>query len=231
MTALREANTQVRADTQGFEVDDSEQFCPTHIFYIEDHTLLARKVAVLDMTSSIKKRHDNPTQTDIDRVNKLVKEGDLMKTMAPAYTVSRKTPFSKKNTVRDEHGNIVAHWNHPIVSTASAILTFPPDSKHCSHEISSKVVNWTRRTEQFIKDSVTYSWEYESKVLCNKLALYRIVGGRKHKVGQCQQPYVWTSGGVLELDSRGIDELVGLMTCMLVSTKNVQRHGEQHRLI
>lgn len=151
--------------------------------------------------------------------------------MVPAYTISRNSVFTRKYDVKDEQGNIVAHWKHPLISTGTATLTFPADSKHSSHEILSKAVSWVRRTERFVQDSVTYSWEFDSKVLCNKMALFRIVGDKKEKVGQCPQPYVYTSGGVLELDSRCIDELVGLLTCVLVSRKNVQRHGEQHRLI
>jgi hypothetical protein len=206
------------------DAEENSPLRPTYTFYIVPHGIFTKDIKVLDVTSALKTAYDGLTDAYAAHVAELANcDGAADK---PAYTILRSSIVSQNYTVKDGEGAAVADWTHPWWSTGMATLTFPAGSAYSSHAIESKVLSWARRTERFVKDSVTYSWEMESRIKSNRMKLFKMVGDRRVEVGRYAQPHGYTSGGTLVLDSGELDSLVGVLTCVIVLKKKRQRAVE-----
>jgi hypothetical protein len=74
-----------------------------------------------------------------------------------------------------------------------------------------------RRAQSFVKDSATYAWETGGRFKSGHMSLYKAVGAKKIEVARYESDSgVFTAGGVLVLETREVDELTALLTCMAV---------------
>lgn len=66
-----------------------------------------------------------------------------------------------------------------------------------------------------MKDSVTYIWENDRFKIENK-TLAKVIGSAKAEVGKYSQKTGRVKEGVSVVDTREVDELVAILTCIAV---------------
>ncbi|KAF2458681.1 hypothetical protein BDY21DRAFT_341030 [Lineolata rhizophorae] len=208
----------------------STPFRPTKIFWIVPHNSFSSGVKVLDLTKDIEipyavDESDQPTQQYIDAIKDVVqREG---KHRPPCYTFV-KTNFTGMHVLmRNASDEQVADWQFGLWSTSSTKLQFPPESEHCSHQIIMTPTSIWRQNEAFVVDSCPYQWCVEAIWKGNRFRLDRNYGGQQKEVGRFWQSWSWQTGGALVLDTEEIDEVVGILTMVVMLKK--RRHREMER--
>jgi hypothetical protein len=69
--------------------------------------------------------------------------------------------------------------------------------------------------EQFVVDSVTYTWMSDREWTNIKFTLIKSIGSREVKVGRYEQEWQFLqTGGTLVLNTKEIDEVVGVLTSL-----------------
>ena len=190
---------------------DEQPFVPTHTFWVTPHG--TREVRVLDLTDDI-----SVPYTELDSEYKAdVKRALKEHTFSPVFTYFRESPLlrtSKHYSIKDERGEELAQLKLTGSTTGETVITFPEDSPHCHHPISTK--NKPFSPEAFTLNAQSYFWEAE-KGLSEKKTLYRIEGEgqdqRKVQIGKYALGGAFFSrGGICVVDDREIDGLVACLT-------------------
>jgi hypothetical protein len=105
----------------------------------------------------------------------------------------------------------------PITAYGITWITFPGGSPHCSHSLKATPLSITQRAQSFVKDSTTYVWEAEKRFKSGCLSLYKAVAAKKVEVARYESDTGgFVAGGPLVLETREVDELMALFTCMAV---------------
>ncbi|EON68786.1 hypothetical protein W97_08044 [Coniosporium apollinis CBS 100218] len=204
--------------------DEKAPLQPNQTFYIVPHTGFTKVIQVLDLTPQIKERI--PYNGFTDAYKEAVKELAKNSPPEPTYTITRQNWVASRMIVTSASGAELAAWKAPHWSPGTTTLTFPRNSPHCSHTIEMKPVGFWHRSEHFVKDSVTYTWEMESKLTSSAFTLLKIIGQKKVEVARYAQSFGFTTGGTLILDSREVDELVVVLTCAAMLKKKRLRDQE-----
>lgn len=139
---------------------------------------------------------------------------------------------SKKDSTTWKPGDI-AHIHYPIFASGATALSFPPTSRHSSHNITLKTKRWYLRSEYFVKDSVMYEWVPESLMHSRRHVLLRTTGEVKKEVAKLAMVWAWGfgEGGVLAVDESedksdgGIDGVVAVLGALTAFRKKRQRDG------
>lgn len=91
-------------------------------------------------------------------------------------------------------------------------------------------IKWYKRTNEWVRDSVTYSWRCNSKYKANRMTLLKKVGPKQLVVGRYAQRWgSWITGGVLLVDSRGEDEVLAVLTACVMLRRMQQRAAERSK--
>ncbi|KAF2865487.1 hypothetical protein BDV95DRAFT_612633 [Massariosphaeria phaeospora] len=210
-------------------IDDSK-FAPTRIFYIVKHNLFSKEVRIIDATA---KTHVRYTGGDIsDELRDAVRavSEDASHAANPAYQLKRAHWFSSTCTMTSSTspGTELASWKHSSASFGKADINFPANSKHGSHGFIMENVKWYRRTNEWVQDSVTYSWRCNSKTKANRMELLKQVGPKQYVVARYAQRWgSWVTGGVLLVDGNQTDEAVAVLTACVMLRRMQQRAAER----
>jgi hypothetical protein len=207
-------------------------FSPTRALYVLRHNLFSKEISIIDVTSDILCRYIGGGLTDDLRDVARQLTEDKTRTSNPAYQMQRKHWWNRESVmisnVGPESGNDIAKWKHPGTSVGKATLSFPSGSTHSAHDITISPVRRYRRTNMFVKDSVTYKWRCNSRFKANRLTLEQGVGGKHTIVGQYAQRWgSWIAGGLLLVDGQQVDEVVAVLTTCVMLRRMLQRAAER----
>jgi hypothetical protein len=211
-------------------VDDSN-FKPTRILYILRHNLFLKEVNIIDVTSEILPLYAGGDVTDAVRDAARALSEDKSKADTPVYHLERKHWYNSTFTFTSSASPNVelANWKHPSISFGKALLAFPATSSPLStHPITMAPAKWYLRTNEWVQDSVTYSWKCNSKWKANRMILVKKVGDKQIVVGRYAQRWgSWVTGGVLIVDGREIREELAVLTTCVMLKRMQQRAAER----
>ena len=204
---------------------DSTPLRPDRVFWVTPHNYFTKAIKVLDLTPLVQTQYTGMSDAYKNEVKEVVKKS----APEPTYVLTRENWVGRKYSVTDSSGGSVADWKHPWTSVGTATLTFPDDSPHCSHPVELKNKCWGRRTETFVVDSATFMWKPDSLFASHNMTLYKALGEKKVEVGKYSQKWwgVFLTGGILVLDTRELDELIGVLSLAAVLKKKRQRAAER----
>ncbi|KAH7092149.1 hypothetical protein FB567DRAFT_232402 [Paraphoma chrysanthemicola] len=209
---------------------DDSTFQPNRIFYILRHNLFSKEISIIDITSLLSVPYTGREITDEFRDAARALSED--KTIAANYIYRFKAKhwYSSESTMTDSTGAHLVDWKHGAFSSSSATLTFPASSAHSSHSIVMKPPKWYKRTNEWVRDSITYAWRCDSKRKANRMTLVKTVGARQQVVGRYVQRWgSWITGGVLLVDGREEDEVIACATTCVMLRRMQQRAAERSR--
>ncbi|KAH7386018.1 hypothetical protein BKA66DRAFT_440667 [Pyrenochaeta sp. MPI-SDFR-AT-0127] len=210
---------------------DASKFAPNRVFYILRHNLFSKEVNIIDITSSLTAPIANDEITDEFRDNARSLSENKSLAANPVYRLRGKHWYSSEMTMMDlQSAEDVATWKHGAASFSKAFLSFPAQSPHSSHPITMAPVKWYKRTNEWVKDSITYSWRCNSKYKANRMTLLKKVGPKQVVVGRYAQRWgSWITGGVLLVDAREEDEALAVLTACVMLRRMQQRAAERSK--
>jgi hypothetical protein len=137
---------------------------------------------------------------------------------SPPTWIIRDPPRSQGNRIRtlhfspDEDAPVLASWDPSRWEHGTNDFSFPDDSPHSSHVISTTRRGMLRH-EAFVKDSVEYIWKCDSASR-RTTTLYKTIGGREMVVAKYAMPSIFAkTGGTLVVDAGEVDLVVAILTC------------------
>ncbi|KAF2470175.1 uncharacterized protein BDR25DRAFT_343379 [Lindgomyces ingoldianus] len=211
---------------------DDTTFSPTRTFYILRHNLFSTEINLIDISSEIAVNSPYSGGEISNELRDAARElsKDEMRTSNPAYRLKRPHWWNstcKMSGIAAEELEL-ASWKHPSMSFGKASITFPQNSTHSSHNFIMAPVKWYRRTNEWVQDSVTYSWRCNSKYKANRMTLYKKIGGKNIVVARYAQRWgSWVTGGVLLVDAVEVDEVVAGLTACVMLRRMQQRAAER----
>lgn len=197
-------------------VDKAVTLRPTRILYIIPQSGWARDTKILDLTSQLHNSyHDDLTPEFCVSAKRLASSTPPP---APIFTLTRAHWYSSSRlTVTDAASVQVAEWHSPLLAYGVTHINFPEDSPHCSHALEVKPLSVARRAQSFVKDSATHAWEASGRFKSGRMSLHKAAGAKKIEVARYESDSgAFTAGGPLVLETREVDELVALLTCLAV---------------
>ncbi|KAH8722531.1 hypothetical protein GQ44DRAFT_711618 [Phaeosphaeriaceae sp. PMI808] len=210
---------------------DKAAFAPNRIFYILRHNLFSKEVFILDLTSSLHVPYDGGEITNELRDAARTLSEDKTLTANPIYRLKGKHWYSSEQKMFDHSsGTELATWKHGSASFSAANFSFPSASPHSSHPITMKPPKWHKRTNEWVRDSITYSWRCDSKNKANRMTLVKTIGAEQTVAGRYAQRWgSWVTGGILLVDSREEDEVLACLTACVMLRRMQQRAAERTR--
>ncbi|OCL04288.1 hypothetical protein AOQ84DRAFT_442186 [Glonium stellatum] len=204
---------------------DTTSLRPDRVFWVTPHNYFTKTIKVLDLTPFTQTPYTGMSDAYKNEAKEIVKS----RAPEPTYMLTRENWVGRKYSVTDSSGESIADWKHSWTSVGTAMLTFPDDSPHCSHTIELKNKCWGRRTETFVVDSATFVWKPDSFFGSHNMTLYKVLGKKKVEVGKYSQKWwgAFLTGGTLVLDTRELDELIGILSLAVVLKKKRQRAAER----
>jgi hypothetical protein len=204
---------------------ESPNFAPTHTFWLTPHSPFTRSILVYDLTTDISTPYTGLSPAYKAAIQKALKDHSP----TPYCTITRQNWLGSRYTITDSQSTHICDWKHPWSSVGEAVLTFPADSTHSSHAISLKNKRWGLRTEVFVVDSVPYEWASDSLFVSQNMTLYTVLRDQRVEVGKFANRWwgSWSTGGVLVVDARKVDDLVAVMSLAVVLKKKRQRAAER----
>ena len=201
------------------QLPDPGTIKPNRIFYIVPHSPMATTVEILDITEKVQAPYK---AADF--------EGQVEKAITskggPWLTIKRNSLLFGKTFTASQGDQQVAEWKAGLASTSKNLITFPSDSKHCSHPITVQSENGWKFWDRFVQDSVTYIWQADSAFKMRKFTLYKTIGAQRTVVGNFELRRTMKYGGLLVLDATEVDEVVGVLTCAVMVRKRRLKDGE-----
>jgi hypothetical protein len=197
-------------------IDEAITLRPTRILYIVPQSGWARDTNVLDLTTQLHDTyHDGLTPEFITAAKRVATSTPPP---APIFTLTRAHWYSSSRlSVTDAAGAQVAQWHSPILGYGVTHISFPANSPHCSHALEVKPISIGRRAQSFVNDSATYGWETGGRFNSGRMSLYKASGAKKIEVARYESDSgSFIAGGLLALETREVDELVAMLTCMAV---------------
>ncbi|KAF2182015.1 hypothetical protein K469DRAFT_691633 [Zopfia rhizophila CBS 207.26] len=209
---------------------DESTFVPTRTLYVLRHNLFSTSTKIIDITSQTEVRYSGGEISDElrDAARWLTK--DESRTANPIYQLQRKHWWNSTSTMTGATtlGVELASWKHPGMSFGKAEISFPENSSHGTHGLTMAPVKWYRRTNEWVQDSVVYTWRCNSKFKANRMTLLKELGGKKVVVARYAQRWgSWVTGGVLLIDNKEIDEVAAVLTCCVMLKRMQQRAAER----
>lgn len=202
--------------------NDTIDFTPNRIFYVIPHYGWTKVIKVLELTAMMKAK---PGTDDFTKEAK-----QIVKASPPdLYLVASKEKwYSKHRSIylpaRGEDS--VAEWKAGHTSRGNTSITFSPESPFSSHTITMRTVIKMGVDEEFVQDSVPYVWKVKSWA-SHKFKLYKKISGREQEVGRYRQSLSWGTGGMLVLKGDEVNDVVGIITCLVMLWKKRQRNAER----
>lgn len=220
-------------DSSSDEADDTtavdgSNLTPNRTFYILRHNLFSKEISVIDITSSLHVAYTGGEITD--ELRDAARALSENKTLAanPIYRFKAKHWWSSERSMIDAaSGSELATWKHGGMSFSPATLSFPAKSPHSSHPLIMQNLKWSR-TNEWVRDSITYAWRCDSKKKANRMTLVKTVGAKQLVAARYVQRWgSWITGGVLLVDGREEDEVVACLSACVMLRRMQQRAAER----
>jgi hypothetical protein len=213
--------------------DSTDQLEPNHVSLPEVHSLRPirifcvitpaglrrRGIKVLDLTSQMSQEHGDSLMAKklITEAKRLVKESSPP---SPYFTLSGPRFAGRHVAITNSKGDQVAEYKLPFTLHCTAVLTiFSPGSPHSAHQLKIKPVGLGFRAATFVTDEgVRYVWKADSILTTNRFSLYKSSTNEANeiRVGRYARNLGLSPPGVLVLDTREVDEQLGVLTCLVV---------------
>ncbi|KAI9777770.1 MAG: hypothetical protein M1839_008565 [Geoglossum umbratile] len=202
-------------------------FNPTLTYYIKPHCSWTKTIEILDLTPHLTIPYgssDFPAHT-----KSIAKTPSL----APSLTVQKQNVWGTKYGIFENSENgerEIAKWTASCFSTGRSHIKFLEEGGKSRHDITLQKpagISMLSRDESFVFNSVEYLWSYESWYCAHRIQLFRMLpGGEKQLVARFWQGWDWKTGGTFVVDARELDEVVGVITCVVELKKRRQRQHE-----
>ena len=191
---------------------------PDRTYYIVPHSNFTKKIEIFDLTSQVKEQHDSEALKE--EIKTLVKSSHP----ESCLTISKSNFWGTELAVHEPPaGATIVEWKGSARAHGPSRFTFPADSSHSTHPIELKPSKFWTKNEQFVQDSITYSWEFDSNFSQRKLTLYKCMGVERVVVAKYCGMATFKTGGILLLDSEEVDEIIAVITCCAMLRKKRQR--------
>jgi hypothetical protein len=141
---------------------------------------LTKSLKIYSIPSSNFEKGSILTKSVFEKAKKLTATA----TAQPIFTLKRENLTGSRMVYSDESSEISAEWNVPLLSFGTSELIFPYESQYSSHAITIEPLGTVKRGVKFIKDSVPYEWNVESKDDPAVYVLFKIIGTEKTVVGE-----------------------------------------------
>jgi hypothetical protein len=197
-------------------VDEAITLRPTRILYIVPQSGWARDTMILDLTAQLHASYPDNLSPEFKASAKRL--ASSTPPIAPIFTLTRAHWYSSSRlTVTDTAGAQLAEWHSPLMAYGVTRIRFPADSPHCGHALDVKPLGVGRRAQSFINNSVMCAWETGGRFKSGRMSLYKAIGAKKVEAARYESDSgTFIAGGLLVLDTREVDELVALLTCLAV---------------
>jgi hypothetical protein len=203
---------------------DDIPLTPTHAFYIIHQK---HQIQIFSLTSSISSLYSHEKGPNLQAANELIHHDESRP--VPVYTLKKGNLFGTHLTARDFEGKEVAEWNHPIwtLHAGKTIIKFSgvaEDGKLEGEEVMVQLAGSGRKAESFVHANTTFVWEIEPHYHTHK-TLYRIIDlpapaqppeQQKRLIADFSQVSSNVFDGLLVVDAREIEDLVGILTLCAV---------------
>ncbi|KAF2822082.1 hypothetical protein CC86DRAFT_458603 [Ophiobolus disseminans] len=218
-------------EADGATAADETNFNPNRTFYILRHNLFSKEIFIIDITSAL---HVPYTGGEItDELRDAARALSENKTLAsnPIYRFKAKHWWSSERSMFDAASSTeLATWKQGGTSWSHAIISFPPQSPHSTHPIVMQNLKWYKRTNEWVRNSIIYSWRCDSKKKANRMTLVKKVGAKEVVAGRYVQRWgSWVTGGVLLVDGKEEDEVIACLTACVMLRRMQQRAAERTR--
>lgn len=197
-------------------IDGAITLRPTKILYIVPQSGWARDTTILDLTSQLHSSYHDKITSELKASAKRL--ANSSPPTEPIFTLTRAHWYSSSRiTVTDAAGVQLAEWYSPLMGYGVTHISFPQDSPHCSHALEVKPLSVARRAQTFVNNSATYAWETGGRFKSGRMSLFKAVVAKKIEVARYESDTGgFIAGGLLVVETREVDELVALLTCMAV---------------
>jgi hypothetical protein len=216
-------------------------FHPTKAYFIAKHTGMTTDVLIFDITSAV----DLTSYASDDReswgktAQAIGRAQQADARVAPMLLMHRNKWYGHTfaalrggatPAADGSYGSadLVAEWKGGWYSGAKNRLGFPADSAHCSHTVTMTTGSYIQFRDAFVVDSVSFEWSCVNKWTMRQFRLDRIIGKERTTVAMAWKPksQIMHQGGVLVVDADQVDEVVAVLTCMVVLRKQRQKTYE-----
>jgi hypothetical protein len=206
----------------------SAPFNPTRTYYIKPHCSLTKNIKIFNLTPHLTIPYGSP---DFPAHARAVAENSAL---TPDLTVRKENVWSTRYGIFENDGNgdrEIGSWRASCFSTGKSHIDFLDEAGKGRHDITLQKLagmGLFSRDEVFVFNSVQYLWAYKSWHCSNRIALYKMLpGGEKQLVGRYWQGWDWRTGGTFVVDERELDDVVGVLTCVVQLKKRRQRQKER----
>ena len=200
---------------------------PTRTFHIVPHSGFRKVIKVLDITQQISAEYG--TDDFVSQAKQIPKTSPS----DPFLTITRSPHWYSKQYIVEspsEQGQI-AKWKVGAMSGSTSHLSFPSDSAHSTHPITVAVKSFWKFKEQFVQNSVSYVWRADNLWTMRQFTLSKLVGNQKLEVAKYWQGWEpFATGGTLVMNADEVDEVVGILTCLVMLRKKRQKDAERRNL-
>lgn len=207
-------------------------FNPTRCFFIAKHGGFTQDIKIYDITSSADMSSYPSSLAEKAPVEKWFaqshKDGSSSIASAPEpFLIVHRNTWYGHTFVGKVGDTEIATLRGGLASSSKNKLVFPAGSKHCEHDITMKVDSYFNFRDEFVVNSVPFTWAVVNGWSMRQFELRRIVGGEKKVCARFWQPHMQVlQGGVIVVDEGEVDVMVALMTAMVMLRKQRQKYYE-----
>jgi hypothetical protein len=124
--------------------------------------------------------------------------------------------------------DVVAEWKGGWYSGARNRVEFPEGSPHSAHAVTTTTGSYVGFRDGFVVDSASFEWRCLNRLSMPRFRLDRIIGRQRTVVAAAWKPrsQIMHQGGVLVVDAEQVDEVVAVLTGMVMLRKQRQKTYE-----
>lgn len=198
-------------------------FRPTRVFRIKNHNSFSGTIKILDVTPYM-----TLGDQTAEELHKAAGAAAKRATPAPAPYLTIKRPgfWSTRFVASTASRPDLAKLKLPKFLGATHI-DFAPGTAHASHPLSMAQKGPFSREEIFVLDSAPYRWAMDSNWHSRRMTLRREVqaGAGTAVCARSLLGYHSWDGATVLVDAREIDEVVALLTAVVMGLKVKQRES------
>jgi hypothetical protein len=218
-------------------------FHPSKAYFIANHTGLTQNVPIFDITSAVDLTSYASAGSSREAwgrtAHAIGRAQQTDKRVAPLLLVHRHKWYAHNFTVvrggasRGKDGgfaaaDVVAEWKGGWYSGARNRLEFPAGSAHSGHTVTMTTGSYIGFRDEFVVDSASFEWRCLNRCSMRRFRLDRIIGGERTVAAAAWKPrsQIMHQGGVLVVDAEQVDEVVAVLTGMVMLRKQRQKTYE-----
>ena len=205
-----------------FPINEEQRFRPDTVYFLRFSGMLRTSIHVYKvsnetaLSSFLEVERFSTTKDDFRQaVEDAIKDGNV----AEDYIFSKAAVYSmtivmKRASEASSSATPLATISRSLRSLGKQTIDFPSGSPHSDHTISVAPVGVGRSSHMFVKDSVPYFWDVVEGG--THWQLHKVMDGTRVKIGELSVKKSYGKDCVFVLDSRALDEVVGLVSCVAV---------------